>query len=420
VKQPRIGVLNVDLISSRTEATHVGRLASNRAGAVLEYDPAFIAGGTEINPLDPPKAGPVPAREPRIFGGLHGVFADSLPDAWGEELVRRRCERNGIAYDSLTSLDRLAIVGRRGMGALAYRPEIPDDGDDAVDLDALAHESREILEGRDSDVLPKLERLGGTSGGARPKVLVAINEQGHVRAGVDDIPDGYDGWLLKFPSLHDVKDIGPLETAYARMARAAGIDVPDHQLIPTATSAVGYFASKRFDRAPGGVRYHVISAAGALDVDWRIPQIDYDQLLRLVRRVTRSQEYVEEMIRRMIFNVVAHNRDDHTKQHAFIRGADGRWALAPAYDLSYSNGPNGEHYLAVRGQVGDEIDPDAIRAVAEVQEVDARRLALIAGNVFDAVRRFREFANDFSIGKKTSENVQRSLRSAHSRIAALA
>ena len=419
MKLSRVEVLAVDLVVSRADRVHVGRLALDRPGAVFEYDTAFIGGGLQVNPLEVPAPGPIPARQPRLFYGLHGVFADSLPDAWGEVLVRRRCAREGIAYGSLTALDRLAIVGERGMGALVYRPEVPDAGDDAVDLDVLAHEANEILDGRDSDVLPELERLGGTSGGARPKVLVAINAAGHVRAGVEEIPDGYDGWLVKFRSSQDVVDIGPLEAAYASMARAAGIDVPDHRVISKGTKSLGYFASKRFDRAPGGARRHMVSVAGVLDIDWAIPQIDYDNLLRLVRRVTRSQEQVEEMLRRMVFNVVAHNRDDHAKQHAFIYGADHRWRLAPAYDLTYSTGPNGQHYLAINGEAND-VGADAVRAVAEAQDVKPRRLAAIVSAVVGAVGRFKEFAGHYGISQRTSAEVQRALAAGISRIARLA
>ena len=411
-------VLEVDLVLSASTVVHVGRLAIDWPGAVFEYDAAFIASGFEIEPLAVPAAGPIPAREPRVFNGLHGVFADSLPDAWGEELVRRRCRREGVAYDGLTSLDRLAIVGRRGMGALAYRPAVPDDGDVVVDFDALAHGATEILEGRDSDLLPELERLGGSSGGARPKILVALDAAGNARAGDDEIPDGFDGWLVKFRSSRDVSDIGPLEAAYASMARAAGIDVPDHRLIPSATNAAGYFASKRFDRGPGGVRRHVLSVAGTLDIDWTIPQIDYGNLLRLVRRVTRSGAEVEQMLRRMVFNVVAHNRDDHAKQHAFVYGEDRRWHLAPAYDLSYSSGPNGQHYLAVAGETVD-IGSDAILETAAAQDVKRRRLSTIVADVLGAVERFPEFASDYGVSRRTIQEVQRAVGPAIGRVSAL-
>ena len=305
------------------------------------------------------------------------------------------------------------------MGALVYRPEVPDPGDDVVDLDVLCREANEILDGRESDVLPELERLGGTSGGARPKVLVALNAEGHVRAGVDEIPDGYDGWLVKFRSSRDVVDIGPLEAAYASMARAAGIDVPDHRLIATGTKSIGYFASKRFDRATGGVRRHMISVAGVLDIDWTVPQIDYDNLLRLVRRVTRSGEQVEEMLRRMLFNVVAHNRDDHAKQHALIYGADRQWRLAPAYDLTYSTGPNGQHYLAINGEATD-VGADAVRAVCEALDVKPRRLAALVGPIVDAVSRFKEFAGRYGVSRRTTTEVQRALVPGIHRIARLA
>jgi serine/threonine-protein kinase HipA len=414
----RCAALHVDLILSATDVRYVGRLALTRSGAVFEYDASFIASDLEIHPILPPAPGVIAAREPGMFHGLHGVFADSLPDAWGTELVRQRCTREGIAYHSLTAVDRLAIVGRRGMGARAYRPAIRDPGEDAVDFDALAHEANEVLEGRDSDLLPELERLGGSSGGARPKVLVAIDAQGHARSGVDEIPDGYDGWLVKFPSSRDVRDIGPLEAAYTSMARAAGIDVPDYRLIPTRTSAVGYFAGKRFDRGPGGARHHVVSVAGALDIDWTVPQLDYDNLVRLVRRVTRRQAEGEQMIRRIIFNVAAHNRDDHVKQHAFLFGPDRRWRLTPAYDLSFSSGPNGEHYLAVVGEARD-IGPDGIREVASAADVEPRRLRSIAGEVLDAVSRFTTFAADYGVSKRTSQDVLRAVQPILTRLAPL-
>jgi serine/threonine-protein kinase HipA len=419
MKLPENTALHVDLAFSPTSRVMVGRLALDRLGAVLEYDPDFIISGLELNPLAPPVPGPVAAREPRIFAGLHGIFADSLPDAWGNELVRRRCAREGIAFESLTSLDRLAIVGKRGMGALTYRPGITHDGDDTIDFDALSREANEILDGRDSDLLPELERLGGSSGGARPKVLVALNAQGHARAGVDEIPDGYDGWLVKFPSSHDVKDIGPLEAAYARMARDAGIDVPDHRLIPASGNAIGYFASKRFDRSTGGLRRHVASVAGVLDIDWTVPQIDYSTLLRLVRRVTRSQQEVEEMFRRMVFNVAAHNRDDHTKQHAFVYRDDRRWSLAPAYDLTYSSGPGGEHYLAINGEAAD-IGTEAILAVARLNDVKRSRVRSVVNDVLAAVSRFEVIATEFGVAKRTSADVRRATEPAIRRLTALA
>jgi serine/threonine-protein kinase HipA len=416
---PPNAALEVDLIVSSSETVQAERLALDRPGAIFEYAPTFDKSGYQIDPLSSPAPGPIAARAPRIFDGLHGVFADSLPDAWGEELVRRRCRREGIEFASLTALDHLAIVGHRGMGALAYRPAVPDEGREEIDFDALASAATDVLEGGESDLLAELERLGGSSGGARPKILVALDASGHARAGDDEIPDGYDGWLVKFRSSHDVRDIGPLEAAYAAMARSAGIDVPDHRLIPSSTSAIGYFASKRFDRAPGGIRRHTVSAAGALEVDWTVPQIDYEVLLRLVRRITRNQAQVEEMLRRMIFNIVSHNRDDHAKQHAFIFDRARGWKLAPAYDLSFSSGPNGEHYLAVAGEARD-VSAEAVRTVAESHGIRRKRVTEIVSDVIEAVHRFSDFANEFGVSRQTRSDVQRGVQPAAIRVGELA
>jgi serine/threonine-protein kinase HipA len=418
VRLPSGAPLSVALALLPREAIAAGRLALDRAGAVFEYDPAFVLSGRRLNPLDPPRAGPIAAREPRVFDGLHGVFADSLPDAWGTELLRRRCARAGIRYDSLTVLDRLAVVGKRGMGALVYQPAIADDGDDRIELDRLAEGAEAILEGRDTDVLPELERLGGSSGGARPKVLVAIDSRGHTISGTGDIPRGYDAWLVKFRASHDRPDAAALEATYAALAREAGIDVPDHRVIASAARAPGYFASKRFDRGPNGERRHVVSAAGALDLDWTVPQIDYHGLLQLVRRVTRDQTAVEEMFRRMLFNVAAHNRDDHAKQHSFILAADGRWQLAPAYDLTFSNGPGGEHYLAVSGEARD-IGSGAVASLAAEHGMKPRRLRAAAGDVLAALARFAAVARDYGVSTRTRVETEAAIRVTAGRLISL-
>lgn len=389
----------------------VGRLALERGRAVVEYDPAFATSGMMLNPLLPP---PQPhalewAKEPRLFQGLHGVLADSLPDAWGDLLVRRQAERAGIDYASLTALDKLAIVGSRGMGALVYEPKAPTVAIDSIDFDVLAHESRAILEGRDSDVLPELERLGGSSGGARPKVLVAMNADGDVVAGDELPPPGYEAWIVKFrASRHDVEDIGPLEAAYADMARACGLDMSLTRLIETPTGP-GYFATRRFDRGANGSRLHVASAAAILDTDWMMPTIDYGMLLRLARRVTRDQRSVERAFLRMVFNIVAHNRDDHTKQHAFLMQRDGTWTLAPPYDLTFSSGPGGEHYLAVQGHVGDDITTSDIAQLGKIQGIRNDDCFDTIDRVCDVVSRFPEFARTYGVSSSTLRATSKAL-----------
>ncbi|MDB5026813.1 MAG: hypothetical protein JWO66_502 [Candidatus Eremiobacteraeota bacterium] len=419
MRLPATSPLYVDMVAG-SERVHVGRLAMDRSGAVFEYDAAFIDAGLSLNPLwGAASREPIAARNPRTFYGLHGAFADSLPDAWGRELMRRRCASASIDFDSLNGLERLALVGERAMGALVYRPAVPDRPDGLVNLDVLAIEANEVLEGRESDVLVELERLGGSSGGARPKVLVALNERGEARSGVEDIPEGYEAWLVKFPSSHDVPDIGPVEAVYAAMARASGVRVPDYRLIE-AKRGPGYFATKRFDRGRGAVRKHVMSAAAVLDLDWTVPQIDYDNLLRLVRAVTRDQSEVEEMFRRMVFNVVAHNRDDHAKQHAFIYDPVAkRWQLTPAYDLSHSSGPGGEHYLAVAGE-GRDVSARAINAVAAAHDVKPKRLRAIVAEVIEGVEKFEGLAGDYGLSAATRAATSRAIAAGSERLRELA
>lgn len=390
---------------------NVGRLAIDAHGRVaLEYSREFIASRFTLNPYHGmPAMGLIWPQAPRVFQGLHGFIGDSLPDAWGETLIRRRSEAQGVPYSSLTALDKLAIVGARGPGALVFEPEVPDERIDGIDLDLLADEAVAVFEGRETEVLPQLERLGGSSGGARPKVLVAMNEAGHIVPGDADIPENYEAWLVKFRSSQmDANDIGPLEAAYADMARAAGLDMSPTRLIQTGRGP-GYFATKRFDRHAGNVRSHIGSVAGMLDMDWDGPGIGYDQLMKLTRHVTRNQDAVERMFSRMVFNVVAHNRDDHAKQHSFIMDATGKWDLAPAYDLVFSLGVNGVHYMDVAGAAGDDITVAKMEALAIKHDISRSHIREVIDRVSDAVERFPEFAQTYGVTQRTRSEVRRVL-----------
>lgn len=403
--------LLVSLSFAPDREIRVGRVALDNGAAVLEYDPEFIASGVSLNPLQAsPDKSVVRARRPRIFNGLHGILADSLPDAWGEVLLKRRADRSGVDYAKLTALDKLAIIGKRGMGAFVYEPETPEVDVDSIDLDAIAEGALAVLAGYPSDVLPILERLGGPSGGARPKVLVGIGADGTIVAGDAPLPDGFEAWIVKFrSSRHDFEDFGPLEAAYADMARAAGLDVSPTRLISGKLAAPGYFATKRFDRFPGNARIGVASVAGLLDADWDSAGIDYDMLLRVVRAVTRDQRAVEAAFRRMVFNVVAHNRDDHMKQHSFLMDDRGRWSIAPSYDLVFSSGPNNNHYLAVKGLTDDRITLGAVEDVGSKHGVAKRRIQEIIDQAATAVAEFNRFAGDYDLSASTKNVIGRAL-----------
>lgn len=334
------------MLDERQPSVPIGRLAMAGGLAQLEWSPTVIEGRRRIDPLlYPPEAGLQAARG-RDFDGLHGFLADSLPDAWGRLLMKRRLEKLGVRLETLSAVDRLALIGSGGRGALVYQPATtPPDETSAIDLDTLAEQSQVLLLGEDTDLIDTLARLGGASGGARPKVSISIAADGTL----EDMLAGHDEWIIKFRATVDPVDIGPVEEAYARMARAAGIDMAPSRLMP-AKDGFGYFATRRFDRPSPGRRLHMVSLAGALEAPPDVPSIDYDGLLRATMAITRHAGDVEQAFRRMVFNVLAHNRDDHTRQHSYLMNVDGEWRLAPAYDLTFSNGPGGEHYLAIEGE----------------------------------------------------------------------
>lgn len=403
--------LHVYLSFAPNDRIFVGRLAMDGNRGAFEYAPDFAARGMELSPLRPHNGiGLHFATMPREFDGLHGIFADSLPDAWGQALIRRLADKRNVSFRSLTAIDKLSIVGQRGPGALAYEPALEVEEVDEINLDTLANESLSILEGEGTPEVSRLERLGGSSGGARPKVLVGIDARSHIVAGDATLPDGYDAWLVKFrSSKNDPGDIGALEAAYADMARTAGISMAETRLFPAQRLVVGYFGTKRFDRLPGNRRLHMSSVCALADAPWEYASIDYGDLHNFVRYVTRDHQAVEAIFRRMVFNVLAHNRDDHSKQHAFLMDSNGTWTLAPAYDLTYSRGPGNEHYLAVNGRGGDDITVDNLFAVGRKQSLNETMMREAIEQVTDAVRRFSEFAAVYGTSNETVREVSRAL-----------
>ncbi|QUM70754.1 type II toxin-antitoxin system HipA family toxin [Sphingopyxis granuli] len=328
----------------------VGRLAMAKGLAQLEWASDVVANKRPFSPaLYPPEPGLHEART-RDFEGLHGFLADSLPEGWGALLMKRRLAKVDVRWDDLSGVDRLALVGRQGRGALVYEPvTTPAEHVQTLDLDQLAAEAHAILLGDETVLADTLATLAGASGGARPKVHIGFSPNGEICFGEGELADAFESWIVKFRALADPVDIGPVEEAYARMARAAGITMAPSRLL-SAKAGPGYFATRRFDRLEPGRRLHMVSLAGAVEAPSHMPSIDYDGFLRAVLHITRHAADLEQAFRRMLFNILACNRDDHTRQHAFLFGVDDQWRLAPAYDLTYSNGPGGEHYLAVEGE----------------------------------------------------------------------
>ena len=349
MKHRPVTILNVYLDGRSRHK--IGRLAAQSRRILFEYDPAFIATGLRISPFRlSPRAG-VFVGDPQLFDGLFGVFNDSLPDGWGRLLLDRTVEQLGIARQDLTPLDRLAHVGSDGMGALSYEPDLGKGAHAPaiLKLDKIAREVATVLAGAQGAVIEELLRLNGASAGARPKVVVQVRaDKKAIMYGPQTLPPGYAHWMIKFASAQDDSTTGATEYAYSLMARAAGMAMPETHLFGTRKKR--YFGIRRFDR-DGDRRIHMHSLSGLLHADHRAPTLDYDGFLTATQALTRDATELERAFRLACFNVLAHNRDDHTKNISFLLDdATGQWALAPAYDLTFSSGPGGEQSMLVMGE----------------------------------------------------------------------
>ena len=356
----------------------VGTLALMKNNIVaFEYDSNWRTNCFSISPFSLPlkKQVFIPRIDP--FNGLYGIFSDSLPDGWGRLLVDRMLNSQNINPREISQIDRLAIVGETGMGALSYKPEynLLEDKDYQEDYDNLALSCKKILNTEHSADLDNLFRLGGSSGGARPKILTKIDNE---------------DWIIKFPSSLDDNNIGELEYLYSVCAKKCKIDMPETKLFSSKISS-GYFGIKRFDRkklSTGAIRkLHMISVSGLLETSHRIPNLDYNDLMQLTLNLTKSFEEVEKLFRLMCFNVFSHNRDDHSKNFSFIYNEDlNKWELSPAYDLTYSYSINGEHATTINGN-GVNPGLNDILKVAEKIGSDKKKAEKIAIEIRETVRK---------------------------------
>jgi serine/threonine-protein kinase HipA len=397
--------LHVSLHWNDDDIQPVGRLAYRDRIAALEYDEAFLKAGLDLSPVHhETSSGLQRPYQIGVFEGLHGIFDDSLPDGWGRLLVDRRARQLGIEPATLTPLDRLACVGSNGIGALCYAPsiEVWGAGENALDLDKLAADARLILDGDVSEVLATLGQVGGSPGGARPKALIALDDKGHAVHGTDGAPEGYDHYLVKFPGHGDPEDIAAIEMAYAMMAKEAGVPMPETRLLGGKKGQI-FFATRRFDR-DGTSRVHVHSASGLLYSDIRIPALDYKELILLTRIVTRDQRQCKAMFALAVFNVLAHNRDDHARQFSFIMERDGAWRMAPAYDLTWSPGPGGEHSSTVLGH-GKNITRAHLIELGRKADMKEHDAAQVIERVEGALGKWKPFASEYGVSHASAHMI---------------
>ena len=336
-------------ITSGNEVVEVGKLLVHNAQIYFEYDYFYLKVGLEISPLKCPLNPNIQAFSKSVFGGLPGVFNDSIPDGWGRLLLDRQARLDGLLPSEMTPLDQLAYVGHTGMGALVYEPEHNRGSiKDELDLNQLAAQTAQVLEGNADEALQDLLTLNRSAAGTRPKAMISVDDSKRTIYDTYPLRSGFEPWLVKFPGTGDGLDAGAIEYVYALMAVDAGLEMTKTHLFPAQRGA-GYFATQRFDREMHW-RVHCQSVCGLLHSNFRTPALDYKDLLALTMILTSDIREVEKMFRLAVFNVLAHNQDDHSRNFSFLMDTNGEWRLSPAYDLTFSSGPNGEQSTTVMGE----------------------------------------------------------------------
>ncbi len=353
----------------------LGLLSEVQGRLLFEYSPQAIEQGLAFSPLRVPLPRPGAVQQaysgPVHFHGLPGFIADCLPDGWGMLLMDRALRKAGRNPQAVSVLERLAIVGHSAIGALAFEPADPLEAEQAgiVQMAELAREVQAVAtddqERSSSAQLRRLLLLGGSPQGARPKALLRWQRDANLFAPASATAG--EPWLLKFPARGEHAEVCALETFYARLARSGGMDMPEAAYFPLGPGHAA-FGVQRFDRMPtdaGEHRVPLLSLAALLDADYRLPALDYETLLLATARLTGDYRETLKAFGRCVFNVLTHNRDDHAKNFAFRMEVDGRWRLSPAFDLSYSHGPGGQHSTSVAGE-------GAVPGRAELMQVAQR------------------------------------------------
>lgn len=348
----------------------VGTIAETKHGlCAFQYSKEWLAEGFPVSPFSLPLREEVFLPKSDILEGLFGVFSDSLPDGWGRLLMDRMLMQRKISPRTIRPIQRLGIIGAAGMGALEYYPELLTlTEQEKRNFDELAEECKKIMSEEECRDLDILFQMGGSPGGARPKVLVKHNEE---------------SWLVKFPSLDDKVNVGEEEYRYMKCAKECGIQVPEVALFPS-QSGRAYFGVKRFDREQNR-KIHMITVSGLLETSHRIPNMDYHDLMKLTYLLTKDFRQMEELYRRMCFNVYSHNRDDHSKNFSYLYDeAEDRWSLSPAYDLTYSNSIGGEHATCINGNGSNPTMKDLIE-VGKATGMSEKKLKTIAEEIGEKV-----------------------------------
>ncbi len=394
----------------------VGAVAWNpdRHIAEFEYAPSFIENGFDVSPLTLPRQKGIfsfAGLNPDTYRGLPGLLADSLPDRFGNALINVWLARQGRSPDDFSSVERLCYIGSRGMGALEFKPALVRQSTKTtpVEIAELTNLANQVLNNREAltvnlgdeeDALNTIIRIGTSAGGARAKALIAWNPAtNEVRSGQVTPPPGFQQWILKFDgisdkALGDPQGYGRIEYAYHRMAVEAGIEMRECRLFEEGGRA--HFMTRRFDRAEDGSRIHMQSLCGLAHYDYNMPGAHgYEQVFAVIQKLQIGYTALDEMFRRLTFNVVARNQDDHTRNIAFLMGTDGKWKLAPAFDVTWAYNTRspwtGKHQLSVNGK-RDEITRDDFLTIAK--QFGIRKATDMIERVISVVKRWPDYAGE--------------------------
>ena len=422
----------------------VGAVAwlDDREYAVFEYDKDFLKKGLDIAPitmsLNDARRGDgkfaFSALNKETYLGLPGMLADVLPDKFGNSIIDAWLARNGRDSASFSPVERLCYSGKRGMGALEFSPTVIEKYDDsvAVEIAELVKLAQDVMQERkaldvqlskardkeNEDAILDILRVGRSAGGARPKAVIAMNDKGNVISGQTDVPKGYDYWLLKFDGVTDLelgepKDYGRIEYAYYLMAKEAGIEMMPCKLLEENGRA--HFMTKRFDRENQSgqqVKQHMQTLCGIAHYDFNSAgATSYEQAFEVMRKLRLSKAEATQQYRRMLFNIISRNQDDHTKNISFLMNQQGEWRLSPAYDVTYSHNPAGQwtnqHQMSVNGK-RDHFTREEL--IETGKSISLSRPDEILEEVISAVGKWLDFAKEAGVSKKISLEIQKHQR----------
>ena len=414
----------------------VGAIAwdDNNGLATFEYEPSFLANQWDLSPLKMPIVG----SEKQIFSfpelrgtttyrGLPGLLADVVPDKYGNSLINAWLAINGRPSNSMNPVELLCFIGKRGMGALEFEPVLPktNNGATKIELNSLIHIAQEILTGKqdfntnllgdEAKALSDILKIGTSAGGARAKAIIAFNpETKEIRSGQADVPKGFSHWLLKFDGVTDQQlgtssGYGRVEMAYYLMAKEAAIEMTECRLLEENDRA--HFMTKRFDREPGKGKLHVQSFCAIAHYDFNeITSFSYEQLFETMRSLLLPYADAEQLYRRMVFNVMARNCDDHTKNFSFIMDKTGQWKLSPAFDVCHSYRPGStwvsQHSLSINGKRINITRNDLLQVA---KKMNIKKADVIIDQVNAAVGKWNEFAEQTKVKKDLKDAISKTL-----------